>query len=43
MYYEELPRDYPAWLAKKMEPQVNTILSKGTEQKRPRDDGSESE
>ena len=43
VYYEEILRDYPAWLAKKMEPEVNNkLLNKGTKRKRAGDDGSES-
>ena len=39
MYCEELPREYPAWLAKKIDPGVNILLKKGTKQKRSAKDG----
>ena len=29
MYCEEISRDYPAWLVKKMDPGVNKLLNKG--------------
>ena len=41
MYCKKLPRNYPAWFVKKMGPGVNTLLKKGTKQRRSAEDGSE--
>ena len=43
MYCEELLKEYPKWLAKKMEPGINKLIKKGTKQKRESEDGSDSE
>ena len=43
IYCEEITRDYPVWLAKKMELGVNKLLNKETNRKRAGDDGSEFE
>ena len=42
MYCEELPKEYPKWLAKKMEPSINKLLKKGTKQRRQSEDGPDS-
>ena len=48
MYAYELPKGYPAWLAKKIEPSVNQLLNKASDVRSPKcqrvdGDGSQSE
>ena len=42
MYCKKLPRNYPAWLTKKMGLGMNTLLKKGTKQRGSAKNGSDS-